>query len=78
MFPPGLETLNDPDALALAERFGQDPGSAANSDAPDWESYDERMGFIFTLLRAHQCDPALFALPPGTPESRIVLDAPGD
>jgi hypothetical protein len=78
MFPPGLETLADPDALALAERFGQDPGSAAKSDAPDWESYDERMGFIFTLLRAHQCDPALFALPPGTPEARIVLGAPGD
>ena len=47
------------------------------SDAPDWESYDERMGFIFTLLRAHQCDPALFALPPGTPEAPIVLGASG-
>lgn len=67
-FPPSLERLDDPDALALAERFGQDPDSAAASDAPDWESYDERMGFIFTLLRSHQCDPALFDLPPGTPE----------
>jgi hypothetical protein len=66
-FPPELEVLEDPDALALAARFGQDPGSAAASDAPDWESYDERMGFIFTLLRSHQGDPALFDLPPGTP-----------
>jgi hypothetical protein len=77
MFPPGLETLADPDALALAVRFGQDPDSAARSDAPDWESYDERMGFIFTLLRAHQCDPALFALPPGTPEALIGLATSG-
>lgn len=74
VFPPGLETLEDPDALELAMRFGQDPVSAAASDAPDWESYDERMGFIFTLLRAYQCDPKLFALPPGTPRASISLD----
>jgi hypothetical protein len=78
MFPSALATLDDPDALALAMRFGQDPGSAAMSDAPDWESYDERMGFIFTLLRAHQCDPAMFALPPGTPEALTPIDDPGD
>jgi hypothetical protein len=66
-FPPNLVHLDDPEACALASRFGQDPDSAAASDAPDWESYDERMGFIFTLLRAYQCDPALFALPPGAP-----------
>ena len=67
-FPPELERLEDPDAVALATRFGQDLDSAASSDAPDWESYDERMGFIFTLLRSFQRDPSLFALPPGTPE----------
>jgi len=62
-FPATLRTLVDPEAVALAQRFGQDLDSADASDAPDWESYDERMGFIFTLLRSHQCDPALFALP---------------
>ena len=67
LFPPELEHLDDPEAVELALRFHQDLDDAAASDAPDWESYDERMGFIFTLLRAHQCDPALFALPPGTP-----------
>jgi hypothetical protein len=67
-FPPALETLDDPEALALANRFGQDPDSAADSDAPNWESYAERMGYIFTLLRVYQQDPALFPLPPGTPE----------
>jgi hypothetical protein len=66
-FPEALMTLVDPDAIALAARFGQDVDSAVNSDAPDWESYQERMGFIYTLLRAHQCYPALFDLPPGTP-----------
>jgi hypothetical protein len=66
-FPPALEDLQDPEAMELALRFGQDLGGATASGAPDWESYDERMGFIFTLLRAHQCDPALFELPPGTP-----------
>lgn len=60
-------TLVDPEALAVAARFGQDVDSAVNSDAPDRGSYRERMGFIYTLLRAHQCDPALFGLPPGTP-----------
>jgi hypothetical protein len=66
-FPATLERLEDAEAIALARRFGQDLDSAAASDAPDWESYEERMGFIFTLLRSHQCDPALFALPMATP-----------
>ena len=66
-FPAELMTLDDPEALTLAARFGQDLDSARHSGAPDWESYEERMGFIFTLLRAHQGDPALFDLPPGIP-----------
>jgi hypothetical protein len=68
LFPASLARLEDSEAIALARRFHQDLDSAAASDAPDWESYDERMGFIFTLLRSHQCDPGLFSLPPGTPE----------
>jgi hypothetical protein len=63
-FPSDLLTLEDPEAIALARRFGQDLASARHSDAPDWERYEERMGFIFTLLRAYQQDPAMFALPP--------------
>ena len=66
-FPATLEHLHDPDAVALAIRFGQGLDDAKRSNAVDWESYQERMGYIFTLLRAHQCDPALFDLPPGTP-----------
>jgi hypothetical protein len=67
-FPPELAVLDDPDVVTLARRFGQDLASAADSDAPDWEDYTERMGFIFTLLRSFQRDPAIFALPPDTPE----------
>ncbi len=63
-FPEAIMTLEDPDAIALARRFGQDLASAGDSDAPDWEDYRERMGYIFTLLRSFQQDPAIFALPP--------------
>ncbi len=66
-FPTDLQTLHDPELIELADRFGQDHDSVVHSDAPDWESYHERMGYIFTLLRAYQCDVALFELPPGTP-----------
>lgn len=68
-FPELLSGLADPEAIELVQRFGQELDSAARSDAPDWESYDERMGFILTLLRAYQGDPALFPLPPGTSET---------
>lgn len=74
-FPAALIDLEDEDLLALAHRFGQDPSSAIHSDAPNWEDYRERMGFIFTFLRAWQQDPGLFALPPGT--SRDDADASG-
>ena len=62
-FPPALLELRDPEARALAVRFGQDLRSARDSDAPNWEDYRERMGYIFTLLRAYQQDPAMFELP---------------
>lgn len=66
-FPPDLAKVEDPELHALAVRFGQDERSSVDSDAPDWEDYRERMGFIFTFLRANQQDPELFGLPPGTP-----------
>lgn len=66
-FPPQLTDLDDEEAIALARRFGQDLESAADSDAPDWEDYRERMGYIFTLLRSFQQDPTIFAMPRDTP-----------
>jgi hypothetical protein len=74
-FPPDLEVLDDPEAIGLARRFGQDLASAADSDAPDWEDYGERMGYIFTLLRSFQQDPSIFGLPPETP---AIDDEPSD
>lgn len=71
-FPAALTRLDDPELIALAARFGQDLDSARDSDAPDWEDYRERMGYIFTLLRSHQQDPSLFELPPWTPEAPVV------
>jgi hypothetical protein len=68
-FPAALSDLADAEALDLAARFGQDPGSTRASDASDWEDYDERMGFIFSFLRAYQQDPAIFDLPQGTPDA---------
>ena len=62
-FPPDLAVLEDPDLVALAQRFGQDLESAKDSDAPNWEDYRERMGYIFTLLRSFQQDPAIFTQP---------------
>lgn len=67
-FPETLRALEDEDAIALARRFGQDVDSAARSNAPDWEDFAERMGFIYTLFRAYQCDPSLYAMPPGIPD----------
>ena len=63
-FPEALLELTDGDAIELAIRFGQDLVSAIQSDAPNWEDYEERMGFIFTFLRAFQQDPDMFDLPP--------------
>lgn len=68
MFPTALTTLADPDALALAARFGQDPESTRFSNAPNWESYLERMGYIFTLLRVFQQDPHIFDMAVLAPE----------
>jgi hypothetical protein len=73
MFPEPLRELDDPDATALARRFRQQIDSASRSDAPDWEDFEERMGFIFTLFRAYQCDPTLYAMPPGVPDPPRLL-----
>jgi hypothetical protein len=68
MFPQPLRDLTDEEAAGLGQRFRQDLASASRSDAPDWENFEERMGFIFTLFRAYQCDPTLHAMPPGIPD----------
>jgi hypothetical protein len=72
VFPTALITLVDADALALAARFGQDPESTRYSNAPNWESYLERMGYIFTLLRVFQQDPHIFDMAVLAPEDDVL------
>ncbi|BDZ65513.1 hypothetical protein [Agromyces mangrovi Wang et al. 2018] len=63
-FPVSLAALADPELVLLFLRFHQSPGGdATHSDAPIWEDFDERMGFILTFFRAHQCDPRYFDVP---------------
>ena len=49
--------------LQILTDYGQDAHSARHSDAPTWESWRERMGYISCFFRAYQQDPALFDLP---------------
>ena len=69
-FPAALCELADAEALDLAAPVRPGPGLDADERrAPDWEDYDERMGFIFSFLRAYRQDRAVFDLPPGTPDA---------
>jgi len=55
LYPPVLARLDDPGLVDLVVSFGQDPGmDASASDAPSWEDYDERMGYIACFFRAYQ------------------------
>ena len=76
MFPAPLRRFDDPDATALALRFGQHLDDASRSDAPDWEDFTERLGFSFTLFRAYQCDASLHAMPPGIPDVPWLTGCP--
>ncbi|MEV8266378.1 hypothetical protein [Microbacterium sp. NPDC076911] len=63
-FPLVLDSLANPDLVALALRFGQSPtNDVSASNALSWESYDERMGFILTFFRAYQRDARFFVVP---------------
>ena len=65
VYPRVLHTLADPALVALVRRFGQDPGlDVSASDAPSWEDYDERMGYITCFFRCFQREPRYFDEPP--------------
>ena len=65
VYPPVLHRLDDPSLVALVRRFGQDPGlDVTASDAPSWEDYDERMGYITCFFRCFQREPRYFDEPP--------------
>jgi hypothetical protein len=62
-WPDDLDPISDPQLLRLADEYGQHLDSTRNSDAPDWQDLDERMGYIFCLFRAFQQDPAIRTAP---------------
>jgi hypothetical protein len=64
-WPEVLTGLADRRLLELLAEYGQDSASARHSDAPTWESFEERMGFIACFFRAYQRDQSLFQRPPG-------------
>lgn len=64
MYPEALDRLTNVDLCDLARRFHQAIGTdVGTSDAATWESFDERMGYIFTFFRAFARDTRLFDVP---------------
>lgn len=65
LYPPVLARLQDERLVALVRRFGQDPGlDGSASDAPSWEDYDERMGYITCFFRSYLREPRYYDEPP--------------
>ena len=62
-WPDDLDLITDRRLLEMLADYGQDARSTRYSDAPTWESWRERMGYISCFFRAYQQDPALFDLP---------------
>ena len=58
-WPAPLAHLHDPALVEMARRYGQDPESDRYANATNWETFEERMGFIFCFFRAYQRDPSL-------------------
>jgi hypothetical protein len=64
-YPDVLSQLQDERLVALVRQFGQDPGlDGTASDAPSWEDYDERMGYIVCFFRAFLRDARYYDEPP--------------
>jgi hypothetical protein len=53
LFPAPLDTLDDPDVLAVYDKV-TGVGSGAAAGAEHWNDYDDRMSFIAVLFRSRQ------------------------
>jgi hypothetical protein len=63
-YPVALDQLTNEDLCELARRFHQSIGAdVGSSDAATWESFEERMGYIFTFFRAFARDIRFFDVP---------------
>jgi len=64
LYPAGLDPLTNVDLCELARRFHHSIGADdRTSDAASWESFDERMGYIFAFFRAFARDVRFFDVP---------------
>ena len=64
MYPASLDPLTNVDLCELARRFHHAIGADdRTSNAATWESFDERMGYIFAFFRAFAGDIRFFDVP---------------
>ncbi|MGB4892359.1 MAG: hypothetical protein WBP09_11895 [Propionicimonas sp.] len=63
-YPDALDHLANTELCELARRFHHEVGvDVSGSGAATWESFDERMGYIFAFFRAFARDPRFFEVP---------------
>lgn len=63
-YPEALDRLDNVELRELARRFGHPIGDDVwASGAATWESFDERMGYIFAFFRAFSRDTRFFDVP---------------
>lgn len=61
LYPPDLEKLSNPDALAILKEFGADTPTAIGTGATDWSSLVQRMHYILVLFRSRQLESILLS-----------------
>lgn len=61
LYPPDLEKLNNPDALAILKEFGADTPNAIGTGATDWSNLVQRMHYILVLFRSRQLESILLS-----------------
>jgi hypothetical protein len=62
-FPAELQTVDQPELVALLRQVDPTPDSTAGSGAVDWGNLPDRMHFITDLFRVYHLVPALYAAP---------------
>jgi hypothetical protein len=61
LYPPDLQELSNPAALAILEEFGADTPTAIGTGATDWSNLVQRMHYILVLFRSRQLESILLS-----------------
>jgi hypothetical protein len=61
LYPPDLQKLSNPAALAILEEFGADTPTAIGTGATDWSNLVQRMHYILVLFRSRQLESILLS-----------------